>query len=100
MAARGRETEGYGMAVLIGLVVLMYFTVGIVFVWFVTNPENIERIKRRWERRRLHRRRLREQARGLDVLVEKDCDEGEDPTQEEIEQNLQGPKSEIDKKTD
>ena len=37
---------------------------------------------------------------GLDVLVEKDCDEGGDPTQEEIEQNLQGPKSVIDKKTD
>ena len=57
-------------------------------------------IKRIWYQGRLHHRRLREQAGGLDVLVEKDCDEGEDPTQEEIEQNLQGPKSVIDKKTD
>ena len=95
MSARGRETESYGMAFLIGLVALMYFTVGIVFVWFVSNPENIERMKRRWEQRRLYRRRRREQ-----FLGETDCDGGEDETEEEREQYLQGPKSDIDKKTD
>ena len=74
----------------------MYFTVGIVFVWFVSNPENIERIKRRWEQRRLYRRRLREQPTGQKT----DCYGGEAESQEEIEQNLGGPKSDIDKKTD
>ena len=95
MSARGRETESYGMAFLIGLVALMYFTVGIVFVWFVSNPDNIERMKRRWEQRRLHRRRRRGQ-----FLGETDCAGGEEKTEEEREQYLQGPKSEIDKKTD
>ena len=100
MSTRGRETESYGMAFLIGLVALMYFTVGIVFVWFVSNPENIERIKRRWEQRRLYRRRLREQPTGQEVLGETDCCGGEAESQEEIEQKLGGPKSDIDKKTD
>ena len=100
MAVRGRETEDYGMAVLIGLVALMYFTVGIIFVWFVTNPENIERMKRRWEQRRLYRRRLRGQATGQEVLGGNYCEENEDETQEEIDQEFRGPKSDIDKKTD
>ena len=90
------------MAFLIGLVALMYFTVGIVFVWFVSNPDNIERMKRRWEQRRLYRRRLRGQATGQEVLRETDSDGGEDESQEEIDQylGLGRPKSEIDKKTD
>ena len=102
MSALGRETEGYGMAFLIGLVVLMYFTVGVVFIWFVSNPENIERMKRRWEQRRLYRRRLRGQPTGLEQEVsgEDNFVEGEGATQEEIEQYLQGPKSDTDKKAD
>ena len=100
MSVRGRESEGYGRAFLIGLVALMYFSVGIAFVWFVTNPENIERMKRRWEQRRIYRRRLREQATGQEVLGENVCDEGEDQTEEERDQYLQGPKSDIDKKAD
>ena len=49
--------------------------------WDGNETEN----KRLWYQGWLHHRRLREQAEGLDVLVEMDCDEGEDPTQEEID---------------
>ena len=91
------------MAILIGLVALMYFTVGIVFIWFVSNPGNIQRMKRRWEQRRLMRRRLRGQPTGREqeVFGENYRDEGRDEKgQEEIEQCPLEPKSDIDKKTD
>ena len=39
--------EGYGRSILIGIVVLMYATVGILFIWFISNPENIEKMKKR-----------------------------------------------------
>ena len=93
------------MAILIGLVALMYFTVGVVFIWFVSNPGNIQRMKRRWEQRRLMRRRLRGQPTGREqeVFGENYRDEagGEaEKGQEEIEQCPLEPKSDIDKKTD
>ena len=95
------------MAILIGLVALMYFTVGIVFIWFVSNPGNIQRMKRRWEQRRLMRRRLRGQPTGREQEVfgenyrDEAGGEGEaEKGQEETEQCSLGPKSDIDKKTD
>ena len=40
--------EGYGMSLLIGIVVSMYAIVGILFVWFISNPANIQKMKKRW----------------------------------------------------
>ena len=41
------RVEGYGRSILIGIVVLMYATVGIFFIWFISNPENIKKMKKR-----------------------------------------------------
>lgn len=40
--------EGYGMSLLIGIVVSMYAVVGILLVWFISNPANIQKMKKRW----------------------------------------------------
>lgn len=42
------EEYGYGMSLLIGLVISMYMIVGLLFIWFISNPQNIDRIKQRW----------------------------------------------------
>ena len=47
-ASRSAGGEGYGMSLLIGIVVSMYAIVGILFVWFISNPANIQKMKRRW----------------------------------------------------
>ena len=59
--------EGYGRSILIGIVVLMYATVGILFIWFISNPENIEKMKkRRWVSSKANKAKLSDSCERLD----------------------------------
>ena len=61
------RVEGYGRSILIGIVVLMYATVGILFIWFISNPENIEKMKkRRWVSRKAKKSKLSDSCERLD----------------------------------
>ena len=61
------RVEGYGRSILIGIVVLMYATVGILFIWFISNPENIEKMKkRRWVSRKANKAELSDSCERLD----------------------------------
>ena len=49
MDMRDREGGGgYGMNILIGFVYMMYASVVMLLLWFFSEPENRERMKKRW----------------------------------------------------